>query len=90
MSQKSVKFTVKGKVQRVGFRFHTAHTALKFGLTGYARNQADGSVEVLACGEEDKVNALAKWLETGPQLARVDSVERVETQWQELSDFKMY
>lgn len=90
MSQKSVKFTVKGKVQRVGFRFHTAHTALKLDLTGYARNQADGSVEVLACGEEDKVQALEEWLNTGPQLARVDSVERVETQWQELSDFKMY
>lgn len=90
MSQKSFKFTVKGKVQRVGFRFHTAHMALKLDLVGYARNQADGSVEVLACGEEDKVRALAEWLKTGPQLARVDSVEQVETQWQELSDFKMY
>ena len=90
MSQKSCKFTVKGKVQRVGFRFHTAHTALKLGLTGYARNQADGSVEVLACGEEDKVNALAEWLKTGSPLARVDTVEQVENQWQELSDFKMY
>lgn len=90
MSQKSFKFSVKGKVQRVGFRFHTAHTALKLDLVGYARNQADGSVEVLACGEEDKVKALEEWLNTGPQLARVDSVEQVETQWQELSDFKMY
>ncbi|PQJ89399.1 acylphosphatase [Aliivibrio sifiae] len=90
MSQKSVKFTVKGKVQRVGFRFHTAHTALKLGLTGYARNQADGSVEVLACGEESNVKKLAEWLKTGPQLARVDSIEQVETQWQTLSDFKMY
>ncbi|MDD9155549.1 acylphosphatase [Aliivibrio sp. S4TY2] len=90
MSQKSVKFSVKGKVQRVGFRFHTAHTALKLGLTGYARNQTDGSVEVLACGEEEKINALAEWLRVGPQLARVNSLEQVETQWQELSDFKMY
>ncbi|MGF1902510.1 acylphosphatase [Aliivibrio sifiae] len=90
MSQKSVQFTVKGKVQQVGFRFHTAHTALKLGLTGYARNQNDGSVEVLACGEESKVNELEEWLHTGPQLARVESVEKIDTQWQELFDFKMY
>lgn len=62
MSQKSFKFSVKGKVQRVGFRFHTAHEAIKLGLTGYARNQQDGSVEVFACGDEDNIEKLALWL----------------------------
>ncbi len=90
MSQKAVKFLVKGKVQGVGFRFHTAHEGLKLGLTGYARNQADGSVEVLACGDESQIKVLADWLMIGPRLSRVDSLEQVETQWQTLSDFKMY
>ncbi|MGR6861314.1 acylphosphatase [Aliivibrio salmonicida] len=90
MSQRSYKFTVKGKVQQVDFRFHTAHTAIKLGITGYARNQKDGSVEVLACGEEKQIISLSEWLKSGPQLARVDSVEHIEIQWQELSDFKMY
>ncbi|OCH19942.1 acylphosphatase [Aliivibrio sp. 1S128] len=90
MSQKSFKFSVKGKVQRVGFRFHTAHEAIKLGLTGYARNQQDGSVEVFACGDEDNIEKLALWLKKGPQLSRVDSVEKADAEWQELSDFKMY
>ncbi|MUJ29112.1 acylphosphatase [Aliivibrio fischeri] len=90
MSQKSYLFNVKGKVQRVGFRFHTAHNALKLGLTGYARNQEDGSVEVLVCGSEDKINQFLEWLQVGPQLARVDSIKQEERQWQELTYFKMY
>lgn len=50
MSQICVKASIKGRVQGVGFRFHTAHEGLKCGLTGYAKNLPNGSVEVLACG----------------------------------------
>lgn len=90
MSQYSCKFLVTGKVQRVGFRFHTAHEALKRGLTGYARNQNDGSVEVLACGDKEMVTQLERWLQKGPQLAHVIKVEKAEVEWQWLSDFKPY
>lgn len=54
MSQICMKANVKGVVQGVGFRFHTAHEGLKLGLTGYAKNLSDGSVEVIACGHEEK------------------------------------
>lgn len=46
-----VRCWVHGMVQGVGFRYSTQREALKLGLTGYARNLDDGSVEVLACGE---------------------------------------
>lgn len=66
---------VHGMVQGVGFRYSTQHEAQRLGLTGYARNLEDGSVEVLACGESDKVEELLAWLQAGgPRSARVDRV----------------
>ena len=48
---------VYGRVQGVGFRYSTQHEAVKLGITGYARNLDDGSVEVLACGEAMQVHS---------------------------------
>ncbi|AMO48847.1 acylphosphatase [Kosakonia oryzendophytica] len=66
---------IHGMVQGVGFRYSTQHEAQRLGLTGYARNLDDGSVEVLACGEAEGVNKLIEWLKAGgPRSARVDRV----------------
>ncbi|WP_368747617.1 acylphosphatase [Enterobacter cancerogenus] len=66
---------VHGMVQGVGFRYSTQREALRLGLTGYARNLDDGSVEVLACGEAERVKTLIAWLKAGgPRSARVDKV----------------
>ncbi len=84
-------YRVKGKVQGVGFRYHTAHEAIKLGLTGYARNLSDGDVKVLACGEEQAVQTLYMWLQHGPSTARVDSVHQIECdETTAARDFKMY
>ena len=49
--------------------------ANKLGVTGYAHNLRDGSVEVLAAGDEQKVDELIAWLKAGgPTSARVDKV----------------
>ncbi|TCO81093.1 acylphosphatase [Plasticicumulans lactativorans] len=66
---------VRGRVQGVAFRAHTRERALQLGVVGQARNLADGSVEVLACGDEAAVRALCDWLRQGPPRARVDAVE---------------
>jgi acylphosphatase len=76
MAQYCQKLIVTGMVQGVGFRYHTCHEGLKLGLTGYAKNLYDGSVEVVACGDELKVEALCDWLLKGPRTASVDSVTR--------------
>ena len=47
---------VHGVVQGVGFRYSTQREAIELGLTGYARNMDDGSVEVVACGEAEQVD----------------------------------
>jgi acylphosphatase len=65
---------VSGRVQGVYYRASTAAEARRLGVTGYARNLADGRVEVLACGEPASVTALCEWLWQGPRAARVADV----------------
>ena len=65
---------VNGRVQGVFFRASTQQHAQSLGITGYARNLADGSVEVLACGKQSAVEQLRGWLWHGPANARVDQV----------------
>lgn len=75
MTQVCIAAYVYGVVQGVGFRYSTQHQATALGLTGYARNLDDGSVEVVACGEPAQVDRLMEWLKQGgPRSARVDRV----------------
>ncbi|ELY4521652.1 acylphosphatase [Cronobacter turicensis] len=75
MAQQCTMAWVHGRVQGVGFRYTTQHEATRLGLTGYARNLDDGSVEVLACGEPEQVVKLIAWLKAGgPRSAHVEKV----------------
>lgn len=65
---------VTGRVQGVFYRASTRTEALRLGITGHARNLADGGVEVLACGEPAAVDALIAWLWKGPSAAVVRDV----------------
>ncbi|MEL6116988.1 acylphosphatase [Photobacterium sp. SP02] len=89
MSQICVLVRVTGHVQGVGFRFHTAHEGLKIGVSGYAKNLPDGSVEVLACGKAEKVEQLVDWLTSGPRTSRVDSVSRDDLEWRAIDGFEI-
>ena len=68
------RFFISGRVQGVFFRASTRAEARRLGLTGFAVNLDDGRVEVLAVGDEAKLDALAVWLKRGPPAARVDSI----------------
>lgn len=74
MSRTCLRGFVSGRVQGVSFRAFVREQALAAGVDGWARNLADGRVEVLLCGEEAAVQAVAEALQHGPRLARVDSV----------------
>ena len=69
------RFAVTGRVQGVFFRDSTRRKAESLGLTGYARNLPDGSVEVLACGAVEGLDELGAWLKKGPRMAAVEGVE---------------
>lgn len=66
---------VSGEVQGVGFRMNTRVQAERLGLRGFARNLADGRVEVEAEGPDAAVAELLRWLRTGPRYATVASVD---------------
>ena len=71
----ALRCRVTGRVQGVFFRASTQRQARSLGLTGYARNLADGSVEVLAVGPPAALDELRTWLRVGPSKARVDTVD---------------
>lgn len=70
-----VRYRVSGRVQGVFYRASTRRKAVELGISGRVRNLPDGSVEVLACGDAAALDTLREWLQVGPEMARVDSVE---------------
>ena len=65
---------ITGRVQGVWFRGSTRQKALQLGLGGYVKNLNDGSVEVVACGEQSAIEQLHEWLWQGPSGAKVTNV----------------
>jgi acylphosphatase len=72
------KFRVRGRVQGVGFRWFVEREAKMLGISGWVRNNSDGSVEVLASGTQEQLFGLRSRLQQGPRAARVDNVEEAE------------
>jgi len=78
ISTEARRFVVRGRVQGVGFRWFVEREALSLGIGGWVRNNADGSVEVLAVGTRDQLLSLRSKLRQGPRAARVDDVQESE------------
>ncbi len=80
---------ISGKVQGVYFRASTQQQAIDYSLSGYARNLADGNVEVLLCGEEKNIEKMLVWLAHGPEQADVTEINHKQIPWQEHSFFSI-
>jgi acylphosphatase len=68
------RYVVSGRVQGVGFRWFVEGEAAQLGITGWVRNRDNGTVEVMATGTREQLNALHARLRQGPRAARVDEV----------------
>ncbi|MFT4153245.1 acylphosphatase [Parafilimonas sp.] len=75
MSATAKHITVKGKVQGVFFRKYTKQKATELGLKGWVKNTKEGSVEILAQGDANAVNALIEWCYQGSPKSSVEKVE---------------
>lgn len=83
---KHVRIKIYGVVQGVWFRQSTKEKALELGLTGWVRNEGDGTVCAEAEGEEEKLDEFIKWCREGSEAAKVDKVEVKDSP--ELKDYK--
>lgn len=68
------RYIVSGRVQGVGFRNYVEHVAEKLGVSGYVRNRRDGSVEVYAVGDPERLKRLRAALQKGPLMSNVTNV----------------
>lgn len=67
-------YLIKGRVQGVGYRYFALDAAERLEIRGYARNLANGQVEVHAEGEETALNRFKEELQQGPRAARVTEI----------------
>ena len=90
MVPKRVEVLVVGHVQGIFFRQTAKEQAEKLNLTGWARNEADGSVHIVAEGEKEDLQKLIDWAKVGTKWSQV---ERVDVEWEEATrgfkDFKI-
>ncbi len=73
---KCLEAVISGRVQGVGFRYFTVRSARSLsGITGWVRNEPDGTVRLIAEGPVDSLQKLLKKVQQGPTSARVQNVE---------------
>jgi acylphosphatase len=76
MTRPAARLRIEGRVQGVGYRWWAVREAERLALEGWARNRADGSVEVLAIGPNEALDAFERACREGPPAARVAAVVR--------------
>ncbi|MFH1159389.1 MAG: acylphosphatase [bacterium] len=86
---KSLNIRIKGRVQRVGFRFRTMEAAYKYGVNGLVMNQDDGSVYIEAEGEVEPLKNFLRWCHTGPLGAKILEVSFEEGQIKGYTSFEI-
>lgn len=78
-----------GQVQGVFFRAAVKERAEGQGLSGWARNRADGSMEACFEGTESAVEALVAYCADGPEKARVTRLDVIEEDSQGIRGFRI-
>ena len=88
---KRINAIIHGIVQHVGFRNFIRKNAVKLGITGWVKNNFDGTVEALFEGDENLVSEIIEKCKKGPLLAIVDKVEvREEEPRKEFDEFHIF
>ena len=86
---KAIHLKVTGRVQGVFFRSSTKEKADALGLTGWVRNCDDGSVEVFAQGDDEKLKEFEEWCHHGSDAASVSDVSRSAAQSDVFTNFSI-
>ena len=84
-----IKIKIYGIVQRVGFRHFLLKNAEDLNITGYVKNDEEGSVSVFAVGEKEQLDKFVQKCKKGPERAKVDLVEVNEAEAINFKDFEI-
>ena len=68
---KTIQIIITGRVQGVCFRASTQKQAIKLGVSGFVKNNDDGSVKVIASAEPEILEKLVVWCHKGSIMAKV-------------------
>ena len=67
--------TISGSVQGIGYRYFVKSNATRLGLTGWVRNNPDGTVEALLQGEKEPIEQMVALCKKGPFLAEIKDIK---------------
>ena len=81
------RVVVHGRVQGVGFRYAVARAAETRGVSGWAENRPDGTLEAVFEGDPEAVESLVRFCHDGPRGAEVERLEVFEEEPEGLSRF---
>lgn len=88
--KKHLNIKIYGLVQGIFFRASAKEQADKLSITGFARNEPDGSVCIEAEGEKRNLNEFIKWCHLGPPMSQVEKVIVTEDKLKNFSKFETY
>lgn len=86
---KTIRLTVKGKVQGVYFRASAKNKAGELGITGWVKNLPDDNVEIKATASEELLQQFIAWCRQGPSRASVHELIIEELPFESFSDFRI-
>ena len=86
---KHLNITIRGKVQGVSFRVTTKAVANQLGITGFIKNQVDGSVYAEAEGKDFELDNFVDWCHEGPEGAQVEKAEITQGELQNYRNFEI-
>ncbi len=75
---RAYRLNISGRVQGVGFRYSAQREAIRLGLTGWVRNDPDGTVSLYCEGPAEKTAVFLKWLEKGgPSMSHITNITKI-------------
>ncbi|MFD2919628.1 acylphosphatase [Terrimonas rubra] len=86
---KTISIIVSGKVQGVYYRQSTRKQALSLHINGTVKNNADGSVSIIATGTQEQLDQLISWCKQGPPLAKVGHITVTDMPLTSYDDFSI-
>ncbi len=90
MKNKEVLIEVRGRVQGVGFRDNTRKFADELKLKGFVNNREDGSVLILAQGDEKNLENFVSWVQKEPGFSKIESLNyKIGSVEKEYPDFRI-